>query len=69
MVHELKVGGREAGLGEAVGGVVVNDLRGTTAVGAYSPRARPGFPIAAPITWNDAVFVGWHPADAILLTQ
>jgi bifunctional non-homologous end joining protein LigD len=27
--------------------------RGTTAVGAYSPRARPGFPIAAPITWKD----------------
>jgi bifunctional non-homologous end joining protein LigD len=27
--------------------------RGTTAVGAYSPRARAGFPIAAPVTWND----------------
>jgi bifunctional non-homologous end joining protein LigD len=26
--------------------------RGTTAVGAYSPRARPGFPIAAPVTWR-----------------
>jgi bifunctional non-homologous end joining protein LigD len=26
--------------------------RGTTAVGAYSPRARTGFPIAAPVTWN-----------------
>jgi bifunctional non-homologous end joining protein LigD len=25
--------------------------RGTTAVGAYSPRARPGFPIAAPASW------------------
>ncbi len=25
--------------------------RGTTAVGAYSPRAQPGFPIAAPVTW------------------
>jgi bifunctional non-homologous end joining protein LigD len=25
--------------------------RGTTAVGTYSPRARPGFPIAAPVTW------------------
>jgi bifunctional non-homologous end joining protein LigD len=27
--------------------------RGTTAVGAWSPRARPGFPIAAPITWKE----------------
>ncbi|HEU4654846.1 MAG TPA: DNA ligase D [Steroidobacteraceae bacterium] len=26
--------------------------RGTTAVGTYSPRAREGFPIAAPISWN-----------------
>ena len=26
--------------------------RGTTAVGAYSPRARPGFPIAGPVTWR-----------------
>jgi bifunctional non-homologous end joining protein LigD len=25
--------------------------RGTTAIGTYSPRARPGFPIAAPVTW------------------
>jgi bifunctional non-homologous end joining protein LigD len=27
--------------------------RGTTAVGAYSPRAREGFPVAAPVTWRD----------------
>jgi bifunctional non-homologous end joining protein LigD len=27
--------------------------RGTTAVGAFSPRARPGFPIAAPVTWKE----------------
>lgn len=27
--------------------------RGTTAVGTYSPRACPGFPIAAPVTWKD----------------
>lgn len=25
--------------------------RGTTAIGAYSPRARAGFPIARPVTW------------------
>jgi bifunctional non-homologous end joining protein LigD len=27
--------------------------RGTTAVGTFSPRARPGYPIAAPVTWQD----------------
>ena len=27
--------------------------RGTTAVGTYSPRARAGLPIAAPVTWKD----------------
>ncbi|THK34016.1 DNA ligase D [Ensifer sp. MPMI2T] len=27
--------------------------RGTTAVGTYSPRARPGFPVAAPVSWRD----------------
>jgi bifunctional non-homologous end joining protein LigD len=27
--------------------------RGTTAIGAWSPRARPGFPIARPVTWRD----------------
>ena len=26
--------------------------RGTKAAGAWSPRARPGFPIAAPVTWR-----------------
>jgi bifunctional non-homologous end joining protein LigD len=26
--------------------------RGTTAIGAYSPRARQGFPIAYPVTWK-----------------
>jgi bifunctional non-homologous end joining protein LigD len=26
--------------------------RGTTAVGTYSPRARVGFPLAAPVTWK-----------------
>lgn len=27
--------------------------RGTTAVGTYSPRARSGFPVAAPVTWKE----------------
>jgi bifunctional non-homologous end joining protein LigD len=27
--------------------------RGTTAVGTYSPRARPGFPVAAPATLKE----------------
>jgi bifunctional non-homologous end joining protein LigD len=27
--------------------------RGTTAIGAYSPRAREGFPVAAPVAWKD----------------
>ena len=26
--------------------------RGTTAIGTFSPRARPGFPIAAPVSWS-----------------
>ncbi len=26
--------------------------RGTTAIGAYSPRVRESFPIAAPVTWS-----------------
>jgi bifunctional non-homologous end joining protein LigD len=26
--------------------------RGNTAVGAYSPRARPKFPIACPVSWS-----------------
>ena len=41
--------------------------RGTTAVGAYSPRARPGFPIAAPVTWQD-VERGVRP-DAFSIPQ
>jgi bifunctional non-homologous end joining protein LigD len=45
-----------AALEERPGRLFIDYLRngrGTTAVGAYSPRARPGFPIAAPITWKD----------------
>ncbi|GFE82460.1 hypothetical protein GCM10011487_44600 [Steroidobacter agaridevorans] len=29
--------------------------RGTTAIGTFSPRARPGHPIAAPATWDQIV--------------
>jgi bifunctional non-homologous end joining protein LigD len=34
--------------------------RGTTAIGTYSPRARPGHPIAAPVTWKD-IEAGMRP--------
>jgi DNA ligase D-like protein (predicted polymerase) len=30
--------------------------RGTTAAGAYSPRARPGFPLSMPVTWEDVEY-------------
>ncbi len=40
--------------------------RGTTAVGAWSPRARAGFPIAAPVTWKQ-VAAGIRPASFTLL--
>jgi bifunctional non-homologous end joining protein LigD len=35
--------------------------RGTTAIGAYSPRARKGFPIASPITWSRLEAAGIRP--------
>jgi bifunctional non-homologous end joining protein LigD len=41
--------------------------RGTTAVATYSPRARPGFPIAAPTTWK-ALELGIRP-DAFTMAQ
>jgi len=41
--------------------------RGTTAVGAFSPRARRGFPIAAPTTW-EALAAGLRP-DTYTLTR
>jgi bifunctional non-homologous end joining protein LigD len=39
--------------------------RGNTAIGAYSPRARPKFPIACPVTWRQ-VEKG-IPADAFTI--
>jgi bifunctional non-homologous end joining protein LigD len=41
--------------------------RGTTAIGAYSPRAREGFPIAAPVTWTQ-VEAGIRP-DALTMQR
>jgi bifunctional non-homologous end joining protein LigD len=41
--------------------------RGTTAVGAYSPRAREGLPIAAPVSWTQ-VEQGIRP-DALTIQR
>jgi bifunctional non-homologous end joining protein LigD len=48
--------------------------RGTTAIGTYSPRAREGFPIAAPVTWRQVergirpdAFTIDHPFRALAL--
>jgi bifunctional non-homologous end joining protein LigD len=41
--------------------------RGTTAIGAYSPRAREGFPVAAPVTWRD-IEKGLH-SDAFSMSR
>ena len=41
--------------GKRTGRIFVDYLwngRGTTATGAWSPRARAGFPIAAPVSWH-----------------
>jgi bifunctional non-homologous end joining protein LigD len=41
--------------GKRAGRIFIDFLRngrGTTAIGTWSPRARPGFPIAAPVTWR-----------------
>ncbi len=44
-----------AAIGHRAGKLFIDYLRngrGTTAVGTYSPRVREGFPIAAPVTWQ-----------------
>jgi bifunctional non-homologous end joining protein LigD len=53
-----------------VGRIYVDYLRngrGTTAVGAYSPRDRSGFPIAAPVSW--AELEGGLRPDAFSMRQ
>jgi bifunctional non-homologous end joining protein LigD len=59
-----------AAMSERTGRLFVDYLRngrGTTAVGAYSPRAREGSPIAAPVTWRD-IENGIH-ADAFTILK
>jgi bifunctional non-homologous end joining protein LigD len=41
--------------------------RGSTTVGAYSPRARPGFPVSMPVSW--AQIEGGIRADAYTIDQ
>ncbi|WP_348645468.1 hypothetical protein [Mesorhizobium sp. WSM4303] len=54
-------------LEKAVFSLTSTQRAGNTAVGAFSPRARPRFPIAHPVTWKQ-VEAGIWP-DAFTLVQ
>jgi bifunctional non-homologous end joining protein LigD len=59
-----------AALNQRAGRLFIDYLRngrGTTAIGTYSPRARAGFPIAAPVTWKQ-IENGIRP-DAFTLSR
>jgi bifunctional non-homologous end joining protein LigD len=45
----------------------LRNIRGATAVGTYSPRARPGAPVSTPLDWTEATGK-IRPADLTLLT-
>jgi bifunctional non-homologous end joining protein LigD len=58
-----------AGKKNRVGKIFVDSLRnvrGATAVGAYSPRARAGAPVSMPVSWDELESV--KPRDYTLLT-
>jgi bifunctional non-homologous end joining protein LigD len=60
----------EAGPKRRIGKLFIDHLRngrGFTAVGAYSPRARKGLPVAMPTTWGE--FVGGLLPNAYRIGQ
>ena len=55
---------------ERAGKIFIDYLRngrGNTAIGTYSPRARPGFPVAAKVTWKD--IENGIPPDAFSISR